>query len=169
MTLSNWWHSKLPNIIKRWECKSSFLTYHHPPSPHSTQILLLVSYFSFQSVCVCLCVCMLVAQSCPTLCDPIDYSLPGFSDHGMLQTRILEWVAIPFSGGSSRPRDRTLVSSLQADSLPSEPTESIFKQKQIYILSSSLFCAKVGLLHTLFGILSFLTRNVPWRWFSISM
>ena len=45
-----------------------------------------------------LCVC---AQSCPTLCNPIDCNLPGFSVHGVLQTRILEWVAIPFSRESS--------------------------------------------------------------------
>ena len=42
-----------------------------------------------------------VAQSCPTLCDPVDCSPPGFSVHGILQARILEWVAMPFSGGSS--------------------------------------------------------------------
>ena len=40
---------------------------------------------------------MLVAQLCPTLCDPLDCSLPGSSVHGILQARILEWVAIPFS------------------------------------------------------------------------
>ena len=43
-----------------------------------------------------------VAQSCPTLCDPVDCSLPGFSVHGILQARILEWVTISFSRGSSR-------------------------------------------------------------------
>ena len=42
-----------------------------------------------------------VAQSCPNLCDPLDCSLPGFSVHGLLQARILEWVAIPFTRGSS--------------------------------------------------------------------
>ena len=51
-----------------------------------------------------------VAQSCPTLCDPVDCSLPGFSVHGILQARILEWFTISFSRGSSRPRDRTRVS-----------------------------------------------------------
>ena len=54
--------------------------------------------------------CVLVAQSCPTLCDPMDYSPPGSSVHGILQARILEWVAMPFSRGSSQPRDRTQVS-----------------------------------------------------------
>ena len=47
----------------------------------------------------------LVTHSCPTLCDPIDYGLPGSS-------RILEWVAIPFSRGSSPPRDQTQVSCI---------------------------------------------------------
>ena len=52
------------------------------------------------------------AQSCPTLCDPMDCSLPGPSVHEILQTRILEWVAIPFSRGSSQPRDRIQVSHI---------------------------------------------------------
>ena len=52
-----------------------------------------------------MCVSVLVSQSCPTLCDLADYSLPGSSVHGILQERILEWVAIPSSGGSSWPRD----------------------------------------------------------------
>ena len=51
-----------------------------------------------------------VAQLCPTLCDPVDCSLPGSSLHGILQARILEWVAISFSRGSSQPRDGTRVS-----------------------------------------------------------
>ena len=46
-----------------------------------------------------------VAQSCPTLWDPVDCSLPGFSIHGIFQARVLEWVAISFSRGSSQPRD----------------------------------------------------------------
>ena len=49
--------------------------------------------------------CCLVAQSCPTLCDPTDYDPPGSSVHGISQERILEWVAISFSRGSSPPRD----------------------------------------------------------------
>ena len=47
---------------------------------------------------------------CPTLCDPMGYSLPGSSVHGIFQARVLEWVAISFSRGSSRPRDRAQVS-----------------------------------------------------------
>ena len=52
----------------------------------------------------------LVPQLCPTLCNPRDDSLPGSSVHGILQARILEWVAIPFSRGSSQIRDGTWVS-----------------------------------------------------------
>ena len=59
---------------------------------------------------MCVCVCMKekeseVTQLCPTLCDPMDCSLPGSSVHGILQARVLEWVAISFSRGSSWPRN----------------------------------------------------------------
>ena len=54
--------------------------------------------------------CVLVAQSCPTLCDPMDCSPPGSCVHEIFQARILEWVAISFSRGSSQSRDRTQVS-----------------------------------------------------------
>ena len=53
-----------------------------------------------------------VTQSCLTLCNPIDCSLPDSSDHGSLQATILEWVAISYSRGSSWPRDQTCVSHL---------------------------------------------------------
>ena len=55
-------------------------------------------------------VCVLSHQSCPTLFDIMDCSLPGSSAVGILQARILEWVAISFSRGSSPSRDRTQVS-----------------------------------------------------------
>ena len=54
----------------------------------------------------------LAAQSCLPPCDPMDCSPPGSSVHGILQARILEWVAMPSSRGSSQPRDRTHVSCL---------------------------------------------------------
>ena len=55
---------------------------------------------------------MLVTQTCLTLCDPVDCCLPGSSVHGILQARILEWIAIPLSRGSSLPRDRTWLSCI---------------------------------------------------------
>ena len=65
--------------------------------------------------------CMLVAQSCPTLCNAMDCSPPGSSVHGILQASIQEWAAISSSMGSSWPRDRTQVSLLQPNPLPSVP------------------------------------------------
>ena len=55
---------------------------------------------------------MLVTQSCPTFCNPMDCSPPGSRVHGILQARILKWIAIPFSRGSSQPRDWTQVSCI---------------------------------------------------------
>ena len=60
------------------------------------------------TVCVCVCVCVLVTQSY----DHMDCSSPGSSVHGILQARILEWIAIPISRGFSQPRDRTKVFSI---------------------------------------------------------
>ena len=62
-----------------------------------------------------------VAQACPTLCGPMDCRLPGSSVHGIFQARVLEWVAISFSRGSSQPRDQTWVSHIVDRRLPSEP------------------------------------------------
>ena len=54
--------------------------------------------------------CMVLLQSCLILCGPMECSPPGSSVHGTLQARILEWITIPFSRGSSQPRDHTWVS-----------------------------------------------------------
>ena len=67
---------------------------------------------------MCACVCARSLQSCLTLYDLRDCSPPGSSIHGTLQARILEWVAMPSSRGSSQPRDQTAPPALQADSLP---------------------------------------------------
>ena len=66
-------------------------------------------------------VCMLVAQLPLTLCDPVDCSPLGSSVRGILKVRILEWVAIYFSRGSSQPRDRTQVSYLASGFFTAEP------------------------------------------------
>ena len=62
-------------------------------------------------MCVCVCVC-LATQSCPTLCDPMNWNLTGSSVHGLFQARIVEWVAISYSTGSSQTRNWTHVSSI---------------------------------------------------------
>ena len=56
-------------------------------------------------VCVCVCVCAQATQLCPTLCDPMDCSPPGFSVHGISQARIFEWVSISCSRDLSDPMD----------------------------------------------------------------
>ena len=96
-----------------------------------------------------------VTQSCPTLCNPMDCSLPGSSIHGILQARILEWVAIPFSRGSSDPEIKPESPALQVDSLPSEPPAHLLnpvfklhimltlkrrKERELVLFSRVLFC-----------------------------
>ena len=83
-------------------------------------------------------------QSCPTLCDPIDYSPPGSSVHGILQARILEWVATSSSKGSSQPRDRTWVScdscvagrffSTEPPGKPTIHMSPTYKEERMFIL-----------------------------------
>ena len=96
-------HNEFNPYRKKEICPPSSLA-NPPPRDNLTNLL------------VCVCPCRLspyslyvgivkVAQSCPTLCDPMDYTV-----HGIFQARILEWVAFPFSRGSSQPRDRTQVS-----------------------------------------------------------
>ena len=64
-------------------------------------------------------------QSCPALCNPMDYTV-----HGILQARILEWVAFPFFRGSSQPRIEPRSPTLRADSLPAEPQGKPRKYKE---------------------------------------
>ena len=76
------------------------------------------------------------AQSCLTLCDPMDSSPPGSSVHGILQARILEWAAIPFLRGSSQPRNQTRVSFIEGRFFTIWTTR---EDKQLYILRQFFF------------------------------
>ena len=76
---------------------------------------------------------MSVAQSCPTFCDPMHYNLPGSSVQGNLQARLQEWVAIPFSRGSSHPRDRTLVSHIAGRFFTIRATREDILYRVVYI------------------------------------
>ena len=80
-----------------------------PGSLHFKQILYHPSHKGSLGICL---KWSEIAQSCPTLCDPVDYRPPASSVHGISQARILEWGAISFSRGSSWPRDRTWVSCI---------------------------------------------------------
>ena len=99
-------------------------------------------------MCVCVCVCVLVAQSCPTLCNPLDCIPPGSPVHGILQARILEWVAMPFSRGSSQPRDQPQVSCIAGRFLINwatreAPALTIDPLKILLKLSHCLWSARV--------------------------
>ena len=69
---------------------------------------------------------VLVTQLCLTLCNPMDCSLSDSSVHGIFQARILEWVATPFSRGSSQPRDQTQVSHIAGRSFTAWAREALF-------------------------------------------
>ena len=75
-------------------------------------VIIYIHMYVCVCVCVCVCACAKSLQLCLTLSDSVDCSPPGFFVHGISQARILEWVAIPFSRGSSWPRDRTQVSCI---------------------------------------------------------
>ena len=72
---------------------------------------------------------MKAAQWCPILCNPLDYTV-----HGVIQARILEWVAGPFSRGSSQPRDRTQVSRVAGGFFTSWATREALIYNSIFIL-----------------------------------
>ena len=77
--------------------------------------------FLYHPFLVLVLVCVLVAQSCLTLCDAMDCGPPGSSVHGILQARILEYVAISFSRGCSQFRHQTGVSCIAGACITSEP------------------------------------------------
>ena len=96
------------------QCGELFMDFNCPwNSPHKFAYGVEGSIF----IVSCVKVKVLVPQLCPTLCDPIDCSLSGYFVHGILQARILEWVTIPFSKGSSDPQIKPGSPTLQADSL----------------------------------------------------
>ena len=94
-------------LIFRWLRSNKLFWVIHNFELLFTQI---VGFRHWERECGFLKVKVLIAQSCPTLCDPMDCSSPGSSVHGILQARILEWVAISFSRGTSGPKDQTWVS-----------------------------------------------------------
>ena len=71
--------------------------------------------------------CVDITQSCPTLCNPMDYTV-----HGILQARILEWVALPSPGYFPYPGIEPRSLTLQADSLPAEPPGKYFSMSYIF-------------------------------------
>ena len=121
------WHCPKPAFCVDHLTRSAFVsrpflccpTLSSPPG--RTQAILLIPFRQskplgqskpFGMWIVGLCVRAKSLQLCPTLCNPMDCSPPGSSVHGILQARILEWVAMPSSRGYSQPRDQTRVSCI---------------------------------------------------------
>jgi len=104
-----------------------------------------------------------VPQSCLTLCDVMDCSLPGSCVHGILQARILEWVAFPSPGNLPNPKIEPRSPTLQEDSLRSEPPGKSYIQYSVinyngknmkkdicvYICVTESFCCTAGIKTTL--------------------
>ena len=80
---------------------------------------------------------VLVTQSCPTLCDPMDCSPPEF--YGILQAGILKWITIPFSRGSSPPRDQTQASCIAGRFFTIWATRECYRHDQISLLTKIWF------------------------------
>ena len=114
-------HSVYPQILKTQQWPQDWKRSVFIPIPKKSSDKECSNYHTIALILRLAKVKVLVAQSRPALCDPMDCSLPGSSVHGILQARILEWVAVPFSRASSQPRDRVRSPALPADSLPSEP------------------------------------------------
>ena len=109
---------KTPQVVLLQSTSGETLSYEQLSSAHPRVNFWRIPKGEFPAsssgVCVCVCVCVCVhtqsLQSCPTLWAAMNCSPPGSSVHGILQTRILEWVAMPSSRASSPPRDQTRIS-----------------------------------------------------------
>ena len=101
----------------------------------------------------------LVTQSCPTLCDPMDYSPPGSSVYGIFQARILEWVATPSSRDLPNPGIEPRSFELQADSLPAELWGKPLSYVQAWISS----CYSFSLTRTRLTLLLHKRKSCPLR------
>ena len=111
-----WWRT---HYLKRHPTEISDSSNHSvyplfPPLWAEMCLPVIYTHWSWFSLLECykrsVCMCAKLFQSCPTLCNPMDCSLQGFSVHRISQARILEWVAMPSSRGSSPPRNLTWVS-----------------------------------------------------------
>ena len=98
-----------------------------------------------------------VAQSCPALCDPMDYTV-----HGILQARILEWVTFPFSQGSSQSRDQTQVSRIEGGFFTSWATRDVHKH-QYYSGKDNPLSPEL-IKSTRVSLVAQMVKNLPTMW-----
>ena len=116
---------------------------------------------TYMDTCVCVYVKVLVAPSCPTLCNPMDCSPPGSSVYGTSRARILEWVAIAFSRVASLPRGRSCVSCVAGDSLPLsyQGSPSVWRPCAKHLLCKKGWCGRDSLFWGKLGYLGVLTLS----------
>ena len=93
-----------------------------------------------------------VAQSCLTLCDPMDYTV-----HGIFQARILEWVAVPFSKVSSQPRNRTQVSHIAGRFFTSKAEADVFLE------CSCFYYDPMDVGNLISGFFAFSKSSLTWK------
>ena len=91
-----------------------------------------------------MCIHAKLLQSCTILCNLMDCSPPGSSVHGILQARILVWVAIPFSRGSSQPRDRTCIFCIVGRFFTAEPSVRVLVTQSCLTLGDPMDCSLPG-------------------------
>ena len=130
MTMWTWCGSRTTALLAPPRLSLLSLRLH----PHNTDVRLLPGLASHLNYCcvrshnlwiACDSYYCLAAKSCPSLWDPMDCSPPGSSVHGISQTRILEWVAISYSRGSSQPRDWNYVSCIGRRFFTTEPPREV--------------------------------------------
>ena len=102
VSFRSWWWTRKPGVLQSMGSQRvghDWTELNWKMCSTSNQVWILFLHFTSHSTC------MLLLYSCLTLCNPMDYKLPHSSVHGIILARILEEVAIPFSGGYSRPRN----------------------------------------------------------------
>ena len=108
LVFSDYWEGKKPSLA--WVKYLNTISFIYPQFPFFFSSFLTNNYLGVWFYFVHACMHAKLFQPCLTLCHPTDCTLPGFSVHGILQVRIWDWVAVPSSKGSSRPRNWTHVS-----------------------------------------------------------
>ena len=113
-----------------------------------------------------MCIHAKLLQSCTILCNLMDCSPPGSSVHGILQARILEWVAIPFSRGSSQPRDRTCIFCIVGRFFTAEPSVRVLVTQSCLTLGDPMDCSLPG--SSVYGIVPGILQARILEWVAIS-
>ena len=106
-----WW-ATVRRVAKSGKRLKQLCMHAHRNNLYYIHVCMYVYIYMYIVQHIYVCVCVLVAQSCLILCNPMNCSLPGSSVHGILQARILQWVIVLFSRGSSWPKNRTQVSRI---------------------------------------------------------